>query len=234
VTLVSAIGGKEMKHANNRRIGLVIFWIGAAYLFLMSWAIMWWMIPKYRFFPLEQTEGTIWAVGGMIFNIAFMSIPLGAPLMAIGMILYAEQKKSRIWPMIVVCAFLILSGMFPSTLGYYPKVFGMLAGLQIVLFTGIFWYWGKRRRILKGLAKTAADYQLISYIFFLITAGTICGLLGNPFFGLYFPEKVLESRAELMPMAYSMGIKLIVYFTLGWLFAFLSQYKAAQEPAKAH
>ncbi len=218
-----------MKQANNRRIGLVIFWIGAAYLFLMSWAIMWWLIPKYRFFPLEQTEGTILAVGGPIFNLAFLSIPLGAPLMAIGMVLYAEQKKWRIWPMVIVCAFLVLSGMFPSTLGYHPTVFGIFGGLQVVLFIAILWYWGKRRRGLEGPAKTAADYQLISYIFFLITAATTCGILGNPFFGLFFPEKVLESKAELMPMAYSMGIKLIVYFTLGWFFTFLSQYKSAQE-----
>jgi len=221
-----------MKNANNRRIGLVIFWIGAVYLFVMSWAIMWWMIPKYRFFPLEQTEGTIWAMGGTVFNLAFLSIPLGAPLMAIGLILYAEQKKSRIWPMIAVCALLILTSILPTKLGYYPVVFGIFGGLQIVLFIAIFWYWGKKRKILEGSAKTAADYQLISYIFFLATAGSICVLLGNPFFGLYFPEKVLESKDELMPMAYCTGIKLIVYFTLGWLFAFLSHYKSAQEATK--
>ncbi|MHC4395792.1 MAG: hypothetical protein ACYS1A_09065 [Planctomycetota bacterium] len=213
---------------SSQKTGLVIFWIGTVYVFVMSWAFMWWLIPKYRFFPLEQTNGTIWAVGGLIFNLAFLSIPLGVPLMAIGLLLYAEQKKSRIWPMVILCVFLILSGMFPSTLGYYPAAFGILAGLQIVLFIAILWYWGKKRRGLEGLAGTAADYQLISYVFFLITAATICGLLGNPFFGLYFPEMVLESKDELMPMAYSMGIKLIVYFTLGWLFTFLSHYKSAQ------
>ncbi|MHC4559817.1 MAG: hypothetical protein ACYTFW_14565 [Planctomycetota bacterium] len=221
-----------MKEAKNRRLGLVIFWIGTAYLFLMSWAIMWWMIPKYRFFPLEQTDGTIWAVGGAVFNLSFMAIPLGAPLMAVGLMLYAEQKKSSIWPIIVVCAFLILSGMFPSKLDYYPVVFGMLGGLQIVLFIAILWYWGKKRRLLEGPAKTAADYQLISYMFFLVAAATACVILGNPFFGLYFPEKVLESKAELMPMAYCTGIKLILYFTLGWFFAFLSNYKSAQEFVK--
>ena len=93
-----------MRQARSRRIGLVIFWIGTAYLFLMSWAIMWWMIPKYRFLALEQTEGTIWAVGGAVFNLAFMAIPLGAPLMAAGLILCSEQTKARIWPMIAVCA----------------------------------------------------------------------------------------------------------------------------------
>ena len=221
-----------MKKRNHRKIGLIIFWIGTVYLFVMSWAFMWWLIPKYRFFPLEQTDGTIWAVGGPVFNLAFMAMPLGAPLIAIGLMLYAEQKKARIWPIIVVCVFLILTTMFPSKLGYYPVVFGILGGLQVVLFIAILWYWAKRRRVLEGVAKTAADFQLISYVFFLMTAGSICAILGNPFFGLYFPEKVLESKAELMPMAYSMGIKLSVYFTLGWLFTFLSQYKLSQESKK--
>ena len=122
-----------MEKANNRKHGLVIFWIGTVYLFVMSWAFMWWLIPKYRFFPLEHTDGTLWSVGGPVFNLAFMSMPLGAPLMAIGLILYTEQKKTRIWPMIAVCAFLILSGMFPSKLNYYPIAFGVLGGLQVVL-----------------------------------------------------------------------------------------------------
>jgi hypothetical protein len=217
-----------MRESNNRRIGLAIFWIGTVYLFVMSWAIMWWMIPKYRFFPLEQTEGTIWAVGGVMFNLAFMAIPVGVPLMAAGLILCAEQKKSRIWPIIAVGAFLILITIWPSKLGYYPAAFGMLAGVILVLFIALVWCWGKKRRRLEGMAGIAADYQLISYIFFLAAAATSCVILGNPFFGLYFPEKVLESKAELMPMAYSTGIKLIVYFTLGWLFAFLSQYKAIE------
>jgi hypothetical protein len=219
---------KKMKEKNNRKLGLVIFWISAAYLFVMSWAIMWPMIPKYRFFPLAQTEGTIWAVGGVIFNLAFMAIPVGVPLMAAGLILCAEQKKSRIQPFIAVGAFLILITIWPSKLGYYPAAFGMLAGVILVLFIALLWCWGKQRRRLEGLAAIAADYQLISYIFFLAAAATTCGILGNPFFGLYFPQKVLESKAELMPMAYSMGIKLIVYFILGWLFAFLGQYKSAQ------
>jgi hypothetical protein len=222
-----------MKQAKNRMIGLVIFWIGTVYLFVMSWAFMWWLIPKYRFFPLEQTDGTILAVGGPVFNLAFLSIPVGAPLMAIGLVL-AEKDKSRIWPMIVLCAFLILSGIFPSKLAYYPAAFGMLGGLIVVLFIATLWYWAKKRKALEGPAKTAADYQIISYMFFLVAAATACAILGNPFFGLYFPEKVLESKDELMPMAYSMGIKLAVYFTLGWLFAFLSQYKAARESKKEY
>jgi hypothetical protein len=223
-----------MEEAKRHTIGLVIFWIGTVYLFVMSWALMWWLIPKYRFFPLEHTDGTILAVGGPIFNLAFLAMPLGAPLMAVGLMLYAEQNKSRIWPMIVVCAFLVFTGMFPSRLAYYPTAFGIFGGLIIVLFIATLWFWAKRRRTLQGAARTAADYQVISYIFFLISAGTACVILGNPFFGLYFPEKVLESRDELMPMAYSTGLKLALYFTLGWLFTFLSHYKSAQEHEKKY
>ena len=154
--------------------------------------------------------------------------------MAIGLMLYAEKKKSRIWPIVFVCAFLILSGMFPSRLAYYPTAFGIFGGSIVVLFIATLWYWAKKRRTLEGPARTAADYQIISYMFFLVAAATACAILGNPFFGLYFPEKLLESKDELMPMAYSTGIKLAIYFTLGWLFTFLSQYKAAQESKKEY
>ncbi|MHC4446119.1 MAG: hypothetical protein ACYTA5_26290 [Planctomycetota bacterium] len=142
-----------MEEAKKRIIGLVIFWIGTSYLFVMSWAIMWWLIPKYRFFPLEHTGGTILAVGGPVFNPVFLSIPVGAPLMAIGLVL-AEKNKSRIWPMIVVCAFLILIGMFPSKLAYYPTAFGIFGGLIVVLFIATLWFWAKRRRTLQGTAET--------------------------------------------------------------------------------
>ncbi|MHC4647404.1 MAG: hypothetical protein ACYTBJ_18080 [Planctomycetota bacterium] len=91
---------------------------------------------------------------------------------------------------------------------------------------------GQEAKDSSGAAKTTTDYQLISYIFFLVAAANACVILGNPFFALYFPEKLLESKDKLMPMAYSTGIKLSVYFTPGWLFAFLSQYTAGQDSKK--
>ncbi|MHC4215254.1 MAG: hypothetical protein ACYSWP_17975 [Planctomycetota bacterium] len=218
-----------MSNFKHRKIGLAIFWFGTAYLFFMSWAIMWWLIPKYRYYPPEHTAGTILEIGGPVFNLAFMAIPIGVPLMAAGLLFYAEKKKSHIWIPIVICAFLILTTMFPSKLDYHPAVFGIFGGLIIVLFIATLWFWAKSRANLQGHAKSAADYRLVSYIFFLNAAANANMLLSNPFFGLYYPDKLLEAKEQLMPLAYSAGIKLALAFALGFLFALLSQYKTAKD-----
>jgi len=43
-----------MKKTNSRKIGLVIFWIGTVYLFVMSWAFMWWLTAKMAQNPQKQ------------------------------------------------------------------------------------------------------------------------------------------------------------------------------------
>ncbi|NYT19774.1 MAG: hypothetical protein GKC08_05750 [Methanosarcinales archaeon] len=212
------------------RIGLMIFWLSALYMFVAGWLANWWVAPIYRNVPIEEVNQTVLAVGGPLFIILVLSIPLGATMAAIGILLYAEKEISSIWPVAIAGGFILLISMLFPTMGYYPIVFGALAGFILLSFIAILWYWGKRRVTLKGPARTAADFQLIGYLFFIMAAGNTCVILGNPFWGLYFPEKVLETDA--LPIAYSFGIKLIIYFTLGWLFIFLSHYKAAQVAEK--
>jgi len=213
----------------TKTIGLILFWIGAVYMFVASWLIMWWVAPMWRNSPPEQFNGTIWAFGGPVFMFISFSVPLGIVLTAIGMLLYAESKKPRMWPFVIFViggVLVALSMLFPPTLGYYPVVFGISGGLILVFFFTALWYWARNRRTLEGPAKTAADLQLVSYVFFLLTASVLCALLGNPFSGLYFPEKVLQHNA--LPFHYSMGTKVVIYLALGWLFTFLSQYKFLQ------
>ncbi len=78
--------------------------------------------------------------------------------------------------------------LYPATLGYYPALFGIAGGLILVLFFAAVWFWARKRSMLLGRAKTAADFQLVSYVFFLLTALLMCSLLENPFSGLFFPE----------------------------------------------
>lgn len=218
---------------NERRLGLVLFWVGAALLFTGSWLIMWWIAPIWRGAPPEQFEATALAAFGPVFMTIAISAPLGVLLTAIATLLYAEGEKPRTWQFRVLVAGLVLatlSMLFPATLGYYPVLFGISGGLILVLFFAAVWYWARRRSRLVGAAKTAADFQLVSYVFFLLTAFLMCSLLGNPFSGLLFPEKVLEQHA--LPFHYSMGTKAVIYFAFGWLFTFLSQrtyYKAVCE-----
>jgi len=88
--------------------------------------------------------------------------------------------------------------------------------LVLAFFLGILWFWAKKRTILEGPAKTAADFQLTSYVFFLITAWFLCKALGTPYM------KALEGEPLESP------VSIIVYLVLGWLFLFLSHWKSAQ------
>ena len=209
----------------TQKIGLATFWIGVAYMFCASWLAMWWIAPIWRNAPAEQFEGTIFAFGGLVFTIIMLSVPVGIVLTALGMGLYSKLGKADARSIGLLVGGLIvvaISLLFPPTLAYYPTLFGIIGGVILILFFVTLWYWARIRLELGGENKAADIFQLFSYIFFFLTASTICALLGNPFSGLYFPEKVLQDAA--LPYHYSMGMKIAIYMVLGWLFTFLGQY----------
>ena len=204
-----------------------MFWIGAVVVFTGSWLVQWWIFPIWKNSPVEQFEGTLLAFEGPIFMLIGLSTPLGVALAAIGILLSAESEKSRLWPFAIGVVFIALGMLLFPLLGYYPILFGLSGGLILLFFFATLWYWAKKRSTLEGVARTAADFQLVSYVFFLFVAMLMCMLLGNPFSGLYFPEKVRLFDWAL-PAAYSFGTKAALYLALGFLFTFLSHYKAAQ------
>ena len=101
-----------------------------------------------------------------------------------------------------------------------PRLFGIGGGLITVMFWGILWYWAKERKTLDDSAATAADIQLVGYVFLLIAMWYLCGDLSRPF------QKAL---ADLPPDS---PVSIIVYLVLGWLFLFLSHFKSAQALTK--
>jgi hypothetical protein len=194
----------------KKRLGFSLFWLGAAYIFGASWLAMWWIAPVWRNAPAEQFDGTVWAFGGPIFTTIALSVPAGILLIVIGILLYAGAERSRI--------------LLVPTLDYHPVLFGISGGLILLLFLAVLWYWARNRRGLDPATRTSSDLQMASYIFFFVAASMLCSTLGNPFSGLYFPEKVLQ--VDALPWHYSMGTKIVGYFVLGFLFNFLSQYVA--------
>jgi hypothetical protein len=220
-------GGHKM---NKQKLGLMIFLIGALYLFVGGWLAIWWIMPIYKTTTPEQINQTVWAPGRPLFFM-WQSAPIvGALLVAIGMSLRTNPKKT--WMVVMASAFIILSAMFPETMGYSDIGFGLI-GLSIcLLFIAIVWCWGKNRLTLMGPAKTAADFQLIGYIFFFAVSISVCGILGNPAHtnpGLYFPGKLIAANS--LPKSYAMGIKIGVYLVLGFFFNFLSIYKTEKGKA---
>jgi hypothetical protein len=198
-----------------RKIGLALFWLGVGYMFMAGWLIRWWVTPVWRHSPnpFVQFKGTIWTFEGPIFMFIAFSVPLGIVLVSTGMLLYGRSERSRLWPFIIGFIVIALSILFPSTFRYYSSVSGILEGMIYLFFFAALWLWAKNRKTLTGKAGTAADLQLISYVFFLFTASLACSLLGNPYSGLNSPEKVLQYESPLA--YYCMGMKMVLLFCTG-------------------
>jgi hypothetical protein len=60
----------------------------------------------------------------------------------------------------------------------------------------------------------------MGYVLLVITAWGMCGLLGIPSFGLR-PEDLLKH--DTVSMLISMGSKVLICFTLGWILIAISQ-----------
>ena len=205
------------------KIGLILLLAGGLLVFGFSWVAPWWTSQGWSSAPPEHCEGTNWAAFGPVFMLLAFSVPIGVILFVIGLLLYTRFGKTSAWLVMIIVTLAILGMLYPPTMAYYPIVFGIGGGFILSFFFLTIVYWAKNRRRNKNENLIATDFQLISYIFFLLTAINLCALVGNPFSGLYFPEKVL--RDESLPFLYSIGLKVIIYFVLAWLFTFLSQYK---------
>jgi len=191
----------------------------------MGFVASWWVVPIYRNLAPAQISETIWAGNSLLFLIWALSTPLGAILACVGLLIYAQSKGSHIWLFGVGVTLLLVAIGFLPISGYYPPVFGIGGGLVMVLFLITLWFWTKRRPLLEGLARTAADFQLVGYVFFLVAMWYLCGLLGPPAY-LLNTDKVQQFGS--LPGAQAQAVKIFIYFILGWLFLFLSQYKTRQ------
>ena len=125
-----------------KRTGFTIFFIGAAYMIGMGSVATWWVHTAYSNLSPAQISETIWTSGSTLFILWSLSIPVGSILVAIGMVLNAGTKGSRMWTFIIgailVSLWLYFWKMFNVQL--YPPMFGLLGGLIIVFFLAILWY----------------------------------------------------------------------------------------------
>ncbi|MFC1872508.1 hypothetical protein ACFLYV_02165 [Chloroflexota bacterium] len=209
----------------TNKFGLIVFWVFTAYMVGMGFLASWWVVPTYRNLSLAQISETIWAGDSLFFMIWALSVPVGSILACVGLLIYARSKGSRIWIFSIgLTLLLILTGLLPIP-RYYPPIYGIGGGLILTLFLVTLWFWTRRRLILEGTAKTSADYQLASYVFFLVAAWYLCGLFGPPAY-LLNPEKVQEFGS--LQSAQIQAVQIIIYFVFGWLFTLISQYKLRQ------
>ena len=129
-----------------------------------------------------------------------MSIPLGAILGGIDLLIYVQAKSSHIWIFgIGTFAVLLIDilekfGSLPSPV-HWPPLYGIGDALILVFFFGILWFWARRYVVLEGLAKTAAEFQLVGYIFLIMAMWYLYGALARPF------QKALEGSVPGSPVA---------------------------------
>ena len=199
----------------KQKIGIAIFIIGVLLMIIMSGIASWSVSPTFRNLSMEEVNKTIWVIPGFLFFLWAFSVPVGAILASIGMLIYGGVKSSRIWLIgiaIFLVSFLII---FLPKENHYPFLFGIGGCLILLFFFGIFWLWGKKRFTLKGSEKVVADFQLIGYVFLLIAMWFSCGALSRPH---------MKALADVT----SSPIDIMIFFVLASLFLFLSHYKAAR------
>lgn len=72
----------------------------------------------------------------------------------------------------------------PHVSSITSRLYGIGGGIIIICFLISVWSWAKKRSTIEVGHRLTADLRIISYLFFLIAAWGLCGLLGSPLFGL--------------------------------------------------
>lgn len=205
----------------TKSISLVVFIIGIVYMFVDGWLISWWFVPDYRHAGHSFITNDSFYSSRAFFTFWALSIPLGSIMTALGLALYSSLEKMRFLIFFIGSLGLLVWLAFWSQSVLYPVLYGVGGGLILFSFCISIWSIAKIRMNIKGIARNVLDFRAIGYIFFLIAAWGMCGLLGIPSFGLR-PEQLLEFKSHQLLL--TMGAKVIICFTLGWFFLAISQY----------
>lgn len=206
----------------KNKVGLVVFWIG------IVWMIAWVYAGSGIFGPLlhslttEEINRTIWAFSGPLNRLYGLSVPLGAIVTGVGILLYSGAKGSTVWKVGIGLFITFFISLVTLALNLYsPPLFGIGGTLILLSFIGILWLWAKKRIALKGSSTTAANFKLVGYVFMLIAAWFLCGKAAEGF------VKGLEGLPTMSMM------NILILLALGWVFLFLSDYKSRQQQASA-
>lgn len=194
---------------NKEKVGFILFVFGVVYLLVMSGGGGWFIKSS----PAQILETTNMIDIAAYFFWAF-SAALASIIAGVGMLLYIRSKGSHIvlYAIGVFLAFFFLGFLLHApglTVPHYPPFYGLGGGLILIFFLAILWLWGKQSKTLEGPVKTAAEYQLVSYVFFLLATWYLCGT-----FSALFKWTQIRSPIDIM-----------IFLVLGWLFLFLSHFK---------
>jgi hypothetical protein len=159
-----------------------------------------------------------------LFRSYYLSYPFGVIIAVIGS-LYSRIESSRLVvflisglvSLIVYDRAQVIAGTSPN-----PIFFGIGGNLITLILLSLIWCWAENRAKLGENAKTAADLQLLGYVFFSFAAWTACGIGSAPGYALY-PDEMLKFQTQ--PLLFSLLAKVMIFFVLGWFFTLLGQLK---------
>lgn len=204
----------------TRAISLILIAVGIAYMVVDGWLMSWSYVPYYRSSGPAASPGNDLYANTAFFTFWALSIPFGAVITALGLAVYARIERARVVVFVVFATvFLLWLGLWTHSI-LYSAIYGVGGGVILFSFCIAVISLTKARIMSRSPTKSMFDLRMIGYLFLLITAWGLCGLLGIPAFGLR-PERVIEY--ETQGSLQTMGVKVLVSFTLGWIFLALSQ-----------
>jgi hypothetical protein len=213
-----------MQGKTSRTVGWILFIVGALYMLGLGWLYSWWVVPATREAGpafIQDLVGFIWA----------LAVPLGSVLVLLGAALLAQVERRLFWLLVVGSFIFAAWRALGTTSRMLPQLFGIGGGLITLFFLGLIWSWVKTRPSLSGPEKTGSDLRAIGYLFFVVAAWDLCGLLGIPTF-LLRPEQA-QSFAISASTAIGMASTILVLLVLGWAFMFFGQWVTARARSEA-
>lgn len=199
----------------SQKVGMVIFTIGAMYMFGLGWLYSWAMVPT-----ANQIGSSAYTSGSLGFAWG-LSVPLGAFIVAIGAALIAKAGGRVLGLLVLLLVLCVAWQIIGTTQQMIPALFGVGGGLITLFFLGSTWNWAKTRPALTGASRTGSDLRMIGFIFFVVAAWELCGIFGVGNFVLR-PELADKFSVPLSSTINSAS-RVNILFVLGWGFTYLGQ-----------
>ena len=208
--------------STSQKIGWVVFLIGALYMLGLGWLYSWWVVPA------ANQAGTE-AYSGLLGFLWASSVPLGAFIVAFGAALIAKVERRVLWLLILLIVLFTAWRVVGTTRQVVPALFGIGGGLITLFFVGSIWNWARIRSTLSGSDKTGSDLRMVGFVFFVIAAWDLCGLLGMANFVLR-PELASKFNVPLSSTI-NAASGVMVLLAVGWGFTFFGQLLSRQSQA---
>jgi hypothetical protein len=208
--------------STSQKIGWILFWLGAIYMFGLGWLYSWWVVPAANQIGVEAYSGLVgflWA----------LSVPLGAFIVAIGAALIAQVERRTFWLLILLVVLFTVWRIVGTTRQMVPALFGIGGGLITLFFLGSAWHWAKIRPALIGPDKTGSDFRMVGFVFFVVAAWDLCGIFG---IANYVLRPNLADKFNV-PIGSTINAAsgVLVLLVLGWGFTYFGQLKSRQAQA---